>query len=119
MLLDARRLLQQEGRADLILLAISDVTERARADRLLRQSEERLNAIVTQVTAGIAQTDFAGRFVLVNQRFCEIVGYSQGELYGMRMQDITHPDDVSRNQPLFQQLAQGGTRFRLRKTFRL
>jgi two-component system CheB/CheR fusion protein len=117
MLLNARRLLQQDGRAELILLAISDVTERTRADRLLRQSEERLHAIVTQVTAGIAQTDFTGRFVLVNQRFCDIVGYSQDELYEMRMQDITHPADLSSNLPLFQKLAEGGPDFVIEKRY--
>ena len=89
----------------------ADITDRKGAERLLRQSEERFHSIVTQVTAGIAQTDFTGRFVLVNQRFCEIVGYSHEELYRMRMQDITHPADVSKNMPLFPKLAASGRDF--------
>jgi PAS domain S-box-containing protein len=115
--LNARRLLQQDGRTHLILLAFADITERTRAERLLRQSEERFHSIVTQVTAGIAQTDSTGRFVLVNQRFCDIVGYAQEELYRMRMQDMTHPADLSRNLPLFEQLAEGGHDFVIEKRF--
>jgi PAS domain-containing protein len=35
-----------------------------------------LKAIFAQTTGGIALTDLDGRFVTVNQRYCEIVGYS-------------------------------------------
>lgn len=96
---------------------IRDVSERKRAEKLLRLSEERYQSIVTQVTAGIAQTDFSGRFVLVNQRFCEIVGYSQEELCQMQMHDITHPDDLPRNAALFQSLVDGGPDFMIEKRY--
>ncbi len=96
---------------------IRDVSERKRAENLLRLSEERFQSIVSQITAGIAQTDFTGRFILVNQRFQEIVGYSWEELCRKRMHDITHPDDLAKNAALFQSLADGGPDFVIEKRY--
>ena len=71
-----------------------DVSERRSVERALRQSEMRLAAILEQTSMGLAQTDFQGRFELVNPRFCVIVGRTARELYRMRVQDIIHPDDL-------------------------
>jgi two-component system CheB/CheR fusion protein len=43
---------------------------------------------------GLAQTDFRGRFELVNPRFAQFVGRTARELYRMRVQELIHPDDV-------------------------
>lgn len=59
----------------------------------LRQSNEYLDSIISQASVGIAQTDTDGRFVLVNQRYCEILGRDRSELLGTRVSDLTHPDD--------------------------
>jgi diguanylate cyclase (GGDEF)-like protein/PAS domain S-box-containing protein len=59
----------------------------------LRQSNEYLNSIVSQASVGIAQTDTEGRFVLVNDRYCEILGRSRSDLLGRKVKDLTHPDD--------------------------
>jgi PAS domain S-box-containing protein len=42
---------------------------------------------------GIAQTSIDGQWLLVNDRFCEILGYSRDELHGRNFVDLTHPDD--------------------------
>jgi PAS domain S-box-containing protein len=92
-----------------------DVTESKRAEQALRTSEERFRAIVSQASAGLAETDVTGKFTLVNHRYCEITGYSREELLtsGMRMQDITHPEDLPRNLTLFQRLVSGGPDFEI------
>ena len=36
-----------------------------------------------------------GRWLRLNPKFCEIVGYTQEELLKIRFQDITHPDDLA------------------------
>jgi PAS domain S-box-containing protein len=71
-----------------------DISQRRAVERALRQSEMRLNAILEQTSMGLAQTDFRGRFELVNPRFAHFVGRTARELYRMRVQDIIHPDDV-------------------------
>ena len=43
---------------------------------------------------GIAHVGLEGRWLRVNQRLCDIVGYSREELLGLTFQDITDPDDL-------------------------
>ncbi len=70
----------------------------------LRESEERLHAIVNQVIVGIGQSDLTGRITFANDYFCEIIGYSREELLGKRWQDLTHPDDLAQNMSFFRQI---------------
>jgi PAS domain S-box-containing protein len=67
--------------------------------------------------AGVSECDAAGRFVLVNQRFCDILGYTEGELLEMGVQDITHRDDLPRITELFQGLAKTGDSFVVENRF--
>jgi len=81
---------------------------RARAMEALRVSEERFRTMVDQMIAGVAACDTTGKFVLVNQRYCDIVGYTQAELLQMRMQDITHPDDLPPTNEIYRRLVETG-----------
>ncbi|MEP2776520.1 MAG: PAS domain S-box protein [Luteolibacter sp.] len=99
------------------VIEVQDITVRKRAEEAVRESEERFRSIFTQTLAGIAEVDLEGRFVQVNARYCEIVGRTEEELYGMRMQDITHPDDLARNLPLFEQAVAGGSSFVIEKRY--
>lgn len=94
-----------------------DVTEAKEAELSLRDSEAQLSAFISQSTAGFAQVDLEGRFTLVNDRFCEIAGWSRDELMGMRMLDITHPDDRARNLPLFERAVAQGTPYAHEKRY--
>jgi PAS domain S-box-containing protein len=69
--------------------------------RRLRAQLRDLTAILEQATVGFARTDLDGRFVLVNDRYCAIVGRTREELLALRMQDITHPEDLPANLRLF------------------
>lgn len=92
--------------------------ERAGAEEALRASEEQFASIFNQSTGGIAQTDLTGQFTLVNDRFCQIVERSRAELLGLRMQDITHPEDLPGNLERFQALAAGhGSNFVIEKRY--
>lgn len=94
-----------------------EIAERKRVEEALRDSEERFRSIVTQTTAGIAEVDLEGRFVLANERYCQIVGRSKEELYRLRMQDITSPEDLGHNLPLFEQAISGGRSFEIEKRY--
>jgi PAS domain S-box-containing protein len=71
-----------------------DVTEMKIAQQALRESEEQFRTSFELAAVGQAQVNpFTGRFERLNQKFCEIVGYSEEELQSMTPADITHPDD--------------------------
>lgn len=94
-----------------------DITARRLAEEALQESEGRLRAMFDQVIVGISQSDLSGRFILVNDRYCEIVGRSREELLTLRMQDITHPEDLPRNIELFKELKSRGTSFVIEKRY--
>jgi len=64
-------------------------------------------AIFEQASVGICYSDFDGVFIHVNPRFCELTGYSSAELEGRSFAEITHPDDVTVDAQLGDQLIAG------------
>jgi PAS domain S-box-containing protein len=71
-----------------------DVTEMKIAQQALRESEEQFRTSFELAAVGQAQVNpVTGRFERLNQKFCEIVGYSEEELLSMTPADITHPED--------------------------
>ncbi|MES2987579.1 MAG: PAS domain S-box protein [Pseudomonadota bacterium] len=94
-----------------------DVTKAKEAELALREREAQLSAFISQTTAGFAQVDLEGRFTLVNDRFCEIAGWTHEQLMQRTMQSITHPDDIGRNLPLFDQAVRKGTPYTHEKRY--
>jgi PAS domain S-box-containing protein len=91
----------------------------ARTMEALRQSEERARrTLAEQMVAGVAECDATGMFTLVNQRYCDIVGYAEAELLEMRISDITHPDDWPHNAELYRRLIENGESFFIEKRYR-
>ena len=75
--------------------ALVDITERKQAEAALRESEERFRSLFEHAASGMAQIDATGRFVNVNDRFCQITGYSREELLNkLGPLDLDHPDDA-------------------------
>ncbi len=69
--------------------------DRRRTEDALRESEERFRGTFENAGSGIADCDVQGRYLRVNQKLCEIVGYTREELLQKTWQDITHPDDLA------------------------
>jgi len=77
-----------------VISQVEDISERKRAAELLRESEERFRGTFEQAAVGIAHVAPDGRWLRVNRRLCEIVGYTEAELLPRTFQDITHSDDL-------------------------
>jgi len=104
---------------DKVLSLVRDITEHKQVEQVLRRSEEQARrTLVEQMLVGVAECDSTGKFVLVNQRFCDIIGYSESELLGMRRQDITHPDDLLRLTEFHHRLQEAGESFVAEKRYR-
>ena len=59
------------------------------------ESEERFRGTFENAAVGIAHKDADGRFLRVNEKYCEIVGYAREELLERTFQEITHPEDLA------------------------
>jgi PAS domain S-box-containing protein len=92
---------------ELILGIDRDITERKLAVERLRESEERFRANFEQAAVGVAHTDPEGNWLRVNQKLCEIVGYSYEELMARTWQELTHPDDLALDLEQWRQLLNG------------
>jgi|GEM_PF-1124940 len=62
-----------------------------------------------QAAVGIAHVGLDGRWLRVNRRLCEIVGYSPQEVIASDFQQITHPDDLQLDLDHFAALHRGET----------
>ena len=73
----------QTGEVLEIQTATRDISARRQAEDALRHSEERYRRIVETSLVGIFQCDASDRYVFVNRRAAEIIGYTSEELLGI------------------------------------
>ncbi len=106
------------GGERLLLSIARDITDRKQTEAALRESEERFRATFEQAAVGIALTSGEGHYLRMNQRLCEITGYTREELLQKNYQEITHPDDQMLDFALSQRVLTGElTSCRLEKRF--
>ena len=63
-----------------------------------------------QAVVGVAHLGLDGKWLRVNQKLCEILGYSQDELLKTNLQSLTHPDDVEADRAALRDLRSGKIR---------
>jgi PAS domain S-box-containing protein len=100
------------GGAALVALAvgIAMILLIRRSLRALLESELRYRDTFEHAAVGIANVGLDGRWLRVNRRFEEILGYSEDELRSLSYADITHPDDVGEALGLADRLIRGEVR---------
>jgi len=84
-----------------------DITSMKKAEEELRLSEERHRAIYDQAYIGIARIAKMGRFLLVNERLCDMFGYSTEELYRKTFYELGVQEEVEESLVDWDQLLSG------------
>ncbi|MGD0283469.1 MAG: PAS domain S-box protein [Dissulfurispiraceae bacterium] len=88
-----------------------DITDRKRAEDALREIEHSFQVLFEQAAVGVAQIrSETGQFLRINQKYCDILGYSREEMERLDFQTITHPDDLARDLANIEMLKTGKIR---------
>lgn len=115
-MVSATSLIDQFSETHLVML--SDITARKQAEDTLITSKMRFRRILELAPIGMATNTLDGHFILVNQAFCNMLGYSKSELERMTYLDVTHPDDKTLTfSPREQLLADEIETYQLEKRF--
>ena len=80
---------------------------RKKAELALGDSEARLRRTFDLAASGIAHVGLDGRFLKVNRRLCEMLGYPEDELVGRTAEDLTHPEDRGVSAPALARMRAG------------
>jgi PAS domain S-box-containing protein len=98
----------EHGRVVRVEGALQDLSDRRAMELALLESEARFRALFEQAGVGVVEVDAAtGRFLLANDKFCEIVGYSREEVLAMAFQDLTHPEERDRDRNQIRRIMAG------------
>jgi len=79
------------------IYAVEDISDRKRSEIALINSEERFRVIFQQAALGIFRRSISGKFLQLNQRFCEMLGYDEAELLNQKFQNYIHPEDLDKH----------------------
>src|SRR5262249_52033093 len=98
----------ERGEVTHFAAAQRDVTERHRIGYELRRSEEELRSLFDLSAIGMAQASREGRYLRVNRKYCQMLGYSEAELLQLTLYDVTHPDDRALSATMLSSSFNGG-----------
>ena len=97
------------GKPVAIINVLRDITERKLAEEALRRNEERFRSYFEQGLMGMAVSKGGTQWTEVNDRFCDILGYSREEVSQRKRTDYIHPDDVEAARRDYARLLTGET----------
>lgn len=101
-----------------MIMYVDDITDDKYLKMELQASESRFRGSFETAGVGTAMVDQRGYLYEVNEKMCEILGYSREELLQCSFSDITHPDDLPEEFVLLQDLIAGKiSKFRREKRY--
>jgi PAS domain S-box-containing protein len=90
-----------------VLSIAHDIGERKAAEEALRASEERMRLFFERQLVGMAILSPEKSWIKVNDKACEMLGYSSDELNGLTWPKLTHPDDLAADEAQFERMLRG------------
>jgi PAS domain S-box-containing protein len=73
---------------------VLDITERKKAEEIIRASESRLKAIMDNTSAVIVLKDVQSRYLMINRRYEQLYNLTQHQIIGKTTAEI-HPSDIA------------------------
>lgn len=76
-------------------------------ERKLQESEERYRTLFDHAAVGLAHVGLDGRWLRVNQKLCDITGYTYEELLKKTFQEMTYAEDLTEDQAFLNRVLRG------------
>jgi len=102
---------------DHLMIIFRNISDQHAAAEALRSREQQLATVFSQTLVGIMHRDLNRRVLMVNQRFCDIVGRTREELDGLPVEDFTYEADVPANLELLRKHIPTGEPFQIEKRY--
>ena len=101
-------------------VSLREVLERdAALEEALRNSEERFRSSFELAAVGVAHLDPDGRWIRVNSKFAEILGFAPADLLEFKFQELTHPEDLVDELPEHEKILEGSSdQYSIEKRYR-
>jgi PAS domain S-box-containing protein len=97
----------KDGAFEGVLSVFTDISERVRAERELRASEEKHRELVEDISDVIYAINRDGKLTYANPVVESLVGYTPAEVIGRPFTDLFHPEDIERARENFRQTLSG------------
>ena len=97
----------EKGEAIRMIGAMQDITQEKLLKDELLQSEERFKGAFNHSSFGMAIVNYDDKWIEVNDRMCEILGYTREEFKQLTFIDITHKDDLEADLAYKKQMQEG------------
>ncbi len=88
-----------DGARPVVVAAARDITDRVERERAAREAADQYHGLIDGTIDGFALLDLTATIVDVNDRYCELTGWSRDELIGRRLDELdatSDPTDVAR-----------------------
>lgn len=82
------------GQAFRVIGTLKDITKEKALSNKLKESEQMFKSAFKDSAAGMALVNAEGYYTEVNERLCEMFGYTAEEMYAIKFQDITYVKDL-------------------------
>lgn len=86
---------------------LRDITARKAAETAVRESEARFRTVFKQAAIGIERISLEGAFLEVNDKACELLGYTAEDLKSLSIWDVTDPLDLPEERRLVAEMQAG------------
>ncbi|MBI5427037.1 MAG: PAS domain S-box protein, partial [Nitrospinae bacterium] len=98
-----------QGQPLYYIAQMKNIAERKEFEAKLLESEKRFRSLIEQAVDAIFLHDKEGRFIDVNQKACEILGYSREELLNIRVTDLQKSYSLESLKSIWDRLSMGQT----------
>ena len=89
---------------DCVGISFDNITKRREAEAIRLDQAAQLKILFDQSAVGLGRVSLKGEWIQVNQRLCDMLGYSMPDLLGKNYRTITHSEDLGISQKTYEQL---------------